>query len=129
MMTQPLEIIRLTEDTAGESHFDSVAVERELVPFAPPAVPFFATPAAKAEGYVVIRIPVGWVGELHRSPRYQMLFCWAGALRVTASDGGVRTIAAGDAWLMADNHGKGHASEVVSDVPFDAVIIQLPEPG
>jgi hypothetical protein len=54
-----------------------------------------------------------------------MLFCWSGALRVTATDGSARTVKAGNAWLMGDNHGKGHQSEVVSDVPFDAVIIIL----
>ena len=120
-----LRVYRLIEDAAGESSFDEFELPRTLQNFAPPAVPFYTSAIEKASGYTAVRIPVGWVGELHRSPYRQMLFCWAGALKVTATDGSVRTVKAGDAWLMADNRGKGHQSEVVSDVPFDAVIIIL----
>jgi hypothetical protein len=79
----------------------------------------------QAQGYVAIRIPVGWTGVLHRSPHRQILFCTAGALKVTATDGNVRTVSAGNGWLMEDTMGKGHESEVVSPVPFDGVIILL----
>ena len=120
-----MRVYRLTENAAGESSFKDAELSRVLNAFAPPAVPFYTSAIEKAAGYTAIRIPVGWVGELHRSPFRQMLFCCAGALKVTATDGSVRTVKAGDAWLMADNHGKGHQSEVVSDVPFDAVIIIL----
>lgn len=120
-----LRVYRLSEDKSGESFFDEFELPRTLSNFAPPAVPFYISAIEKAAGYTAIRIPVGWIGELHRSPYRQMLFCCAGALKVTATDGSVRTVKAGDAWLMADNHGKGHQSEVVSEVPFDAVIIIL----
>ncbi|MFO0994861.1 MAG: cupin domain-containing protein [Hyphomicrobiales bacterium] len=123
--TAAMHVYRLTENGGGESSFDDSEIIRTLTTFAPPAVPFYTSAIEKAAGYTAIRIPVGWIGELHRSPYRQMLFCWAGALKVTATDGSVRTVKAGDAWLMADNHGKGHRSEVVSDVPFDAVIIIL----
>lgn len=123
--TADMHLYRLTENAAGESSFNYSEIVRTLNKFAPPAVPFYTSAIEKAAGYTAIRIPVGWVGELHRSPYRQMLFCWAGALKVTATDGSVRTVKAGDAWLMADSHGKGHRSEVVSDVPFDAVIIIL----
>jgi hypothetical protein len=123
--TDGVRLYRLTEDAAGESSFEDGEIARVLNVFAPPAIPFFTSPIENAAGYTAIRIPVGWVGELHRSPYRQMMFCSAGALKVTATDGSVRTVKAGDAWLMADNHGKGHRSEVVSEVPFDAVIIIL----
>lgn len=126
-MTQSLRVFRLSEDAAGESHFDEFEMTRPLTNFAPPAVPFFVSAVEKATGFVAIRIPVGWVGNLHRSPHRQMLFCCAGALKVTATDGSVRTIGAGNVWLMEDNTGKGHKSEVVSAVPFDAVIVVLPD--
>jgi hypothetical protein len=120
-----LRVYRLTENASGESSFADAELDRSLNAFAPPAVPFYTSAIEEAAGYTAIRIPVGWIGQLHRSPYRQMLFCCAGALKVTATDGSVRTVKAGDAWLMADNHGKGHQSEVVSDVPFDAVIIIL----
>jgi hypothetical protein len=120
-----LRVYRLSENAAGESSFDEFEIPRPLNNFAPPAIPFHTSEIEKASGYTAIRIPVGWIGELHRSPYRQMLFCSGGALKVTATDGSVRTVKSGDAWLMADNRGKGHQSEVVSDVPFDAVIIIL----
>ncbi|MBL8908520.1 MAG: hypothetical protein JNM20_17750 [Rhizobiales bacterium] len=123
-----MRVYRLTEDAAGESSFTDGELVRSLNDFAPPALPFYTSAIEKASGYTAIRIPVGWVGELHRSPYRQMMFCCAGALKVTATDGSVRTVQAGDAWLMADNHGKGHRSEVVSAVAFDAVIIILAGP-
>jgi len=123
--TSMLRVYRLTENAAGESSFADAELERTLNSFAPPAVPFYTSAIEKASGYTAIRIPVGWVGELHRSPYRQMMFCCAGALKVTATDGSVRTVKAGDGWLMADNQGKGHRSEVVSKEPFDAVIIIL----
>ena len=126
-MTEALRVLRLGEDEAGESHFDDFEMPRPLTNFAPPAMPFFVSAVQKATGCVAIRIPVGWIGALHRSPHRQMLFCWGGALKVTATDGSVRTIGPGNVWLMGDNKGKGHKSEVVSEVPFDAVIILLPE--
>jgi hypothetical protein len=47
----------------------------------------------------------------------------AGALKVTASDGDIRVIKTGDAWLMTDTDGNGYESEVASDTSLDAVII------
>jgi hypothetical protein len=124
-VAESLTFIRLSEDQSGESHLGAFEEPLHLNDFAPPAVPFYVSQMHQAQGYVAIRIPVGWVGVLHRSPHRQILFCTAGALKVTATDGSVRTISAGTAWLMEDTMGKGHASEVVSPGPFNAVIILL----
>ena len=105
-MSASLNVVRLSEDTAGESHFDSFQIARPLVTFAPPAHPFLVSAVEKASGYVVVRIPAGWVGERHPSPHRQIAFCLSGALKVTASDGDVRVIKAGDAWLMTDIQAK-----------------------
>jgi quercetin dioxygenase-like cupin family protein len=126
MMSASFRVIRLSEDAAGESHFDDYEVNQQLSQFAPPALPFLVSPAETASGYAVIRIPVGWVGERHPSPHRQMCFCWSGVLKVTASDGEVRTIEPGKIWIMSDTGGKGHRSEVVSDEPFEAAIVFLP---
>jgi hypothetical protein len=124
-MSDAFDVLRLTEDAAGESHFSRFDLPLTETPFAPPALPFLVSPVMPAKGYVAIRIPVGWVGELHQSPYRQILFCMAGALKVTASDGEVRLVEAGSVWQMEDVHGKGHWSEVPSPVPFDAVIVLL----
>jgi hypothetical protein len=124
-MSSSVAVVRLSEDASGVSHFDDFEIKQSLTDFAPPAKPFWASAIEKASGYVTIRIPVGWVGETHRSPHRQILFCLAGVLKVTAGDGTVRMIRAGDAWLMSDTAGNGHQSEVASDAPFEAAIVLL----
>jgi quercetin dioxygenase-like cupin family protein len=124
-MDSAYDVIHLTEDAAGESHFGAFALPLHETEFAPPARPFQVSPIMPAKAYVAIRIPAGWVGELHRSPHRQILFCMSGALKVTASDGEVRLIQAGSVWQMEDVSGQGHWSEVPTEVPFDAVIIVL----
>jgi hypothetical protein len=53
------------------------------------------------------------------------LFCLSGAVQITASDGEVSTVIAGDASMMTDVSGKGQTTEVVSSEPFDVVVVIL----
>jgi hypothetical protein len=46
-------------------------------------------------------------------------------MEVIASGGETRSVAAGEAWLMADTQGKGHVTRVTSEGPVNAVIVQL----
>jgi hypothetical protein len=124
-MGNAFNVLHLTEDAAGESRFTEFDLSLHEIAFAPPAHPFLVSPTMSAKGYVAIRIPVGWAGEIHRSPHRQILFCLSGALKVTASDGEVRLVEAGSVWQMEDVNGKGHRSEVATPVPFDAVVILL----
>ena len=125
-MTESFNVVRLNSDGAGESYFDSYKFLRVLQDFAPPAPPLFVSPFEEASAFAVICLPAGWIGEPHPSPNRQIMFCLSGSLRVTASDGNVRTIEAGNALLMADTWGKGHKSEVISRGPVEAVVIKLP---
>ncbi len=120
-----MEVLRLYEDDAGESRFDTYDISMQLKDFAPPADPLYVSEAESATRYVMIRLPAGWGGARHPTPRRQILFCLGGALRVTASSGEERQVVAGDAWLMADTTGKGHTTQVISESPVDAVIVQL----
>ena len=126
-MTDSLTVLRLSADSLGESHFDNFIIDRVLQDFAPPARPLFVSAVEVASGYAVLRLPVGWMGERHPSPQRQMLFCLSGAVKVTASDGDIRFVKVGDAWLMEDTSGTGHETEVLSDDPFDAIVVILPE--
>ncbi|MDE1993944.1 MAG: hypothetical protein KGI75_15685 [Rhizobiaceae bacterium] len=124
-MNRAFNVLHLTEDAQGASHFGAFLLPLRESVFAPPAHPFLVSPTMSAKGYVVIRIPAGWVGELHQSPHRQILFCMSGALKVTASDGEVRLVEAGSIWQMEDVTGKGHWSEVPTPVPFEAAIVLL----
>jgi hypothetical protein len=125
-MSAPLSVLRLYANASGESCFDNSEIARELSNFAPPAAPLFASRIEAATGFAALRLPVGWFGERHPTPRRQILFCLAGKVRVTPDIGEPRTVATGEAWLMEDTHGFGHITEVISDVPFDAIVVQLP---
>jgi hypothetical protein len=55
-----------------------------------------------------------------------MAFSLSGCTRVTASSGESHTFIAGDCLLHDDTSGKGHSTEVISDVPARWVFIRLP---
>ena len=123
-MNDRVGMLQLTADNAGESRFDEVEVQLAMLDFAPPAAPLLVSASEAASGYVLIRLPAGWVGEAHPSPDRQVLFCLKGSMDVFTSTGETRRISAGDIWLMADTSGKGHRT-VVIDGPVDAAIVRL----
>jgi Cupin domain len=119
-------VVRLYADEFGESRFENLTIPMPRKDFAPPAAPLYAAQIQPAQHYVIIELPVGWGGtEPHPTPGRHMLFCLAGEIRVTASSGETRSFAAGDCLLMEDTSGKGHITEVTSDVPVKAVMIRL----
>lgn len=124
-MSAGRKVLRLYADAAGDSRFADDGVALNLQEFAPPAPPLFVSTAEAALRYVLMRLPAGWFGEPHAAPRRQIMFCLAGRLKVTTSTGDTRIIEPGDAWLMEDTTGKGHATEVISASDAEAVIIQL----
>jgi hypothetical protein len=75
-----------------------------------------------------LRLRAGWDEPIHPTPVIQTLICLRGAVRVTASDGDTREIGPGDVWRMADTHGKGHHTAVISAEDFECVIAQHPTP-
>jgi hypothetical protein len=123
----PLKVLRVYADASGISRFDDFEIARALRKFAPPAAPLFASEIERATGYAVLHLPVRWFGEKHPTPKRQILFCLAGQARVSVDIGEPRVVGAGEAFLMEDIKGGGHTTEVISDVPFDAVVVQLPE--
>ena len=126
-MIAPVKVQRLRADKFGLSRFDTFEIEREMTMFAPPTHPFPVSASTPASRFVVLQLPAGWSGERHRTPNRQILFCLAGSVRVTPGVGDAVTISVGDAWLMEDTTGSGHTTEVVSQDPFEAVVIQLPD--
>jgi quercetin dioxygenase-like cupin family protein len=108
-MSEPhaTKIVRLYADDVGETRFETLTVPMLQKEFAPPAAPLHVTDTQPAEHYVIVDLPVGWGGtEPHPTPGRHMMFCLAGELRMTASSGETRTIAAGDCVLMEDTSAK-----------------------
>jgi hypothetical protein len=120
-----MQMLRLQEDACGDSHFDAVEFQMELLDDSPPAKPHYFTAQQPARSWVSLRCPPGWDGGLHPSPRRQIIICTRGAVRVTTSLGDARELVPGAAVLLEDTRGKGHVSEVTSAEAFEALVIRL----
>lgn len=94
--------------------------------FAPPAKSIEISEPEPVKQTMFLRLRAGWNEPPHPTPVEQKLVCFAGSVRVTASDGDVQDIATGDVWHMADTQGKGHHTKVTSTEDFLAVMIQYP---
>ena len=122
-----MNLIRLYSDAAGESHFEQVDLKLTLREFAPPAAPLRVSDPQPAQNYVILEVSAEWGGAVpHPSPARLMAFSLSGCTRVTASSGESRTFVAGDCLLHDDTSGKGHSTEVISDLPARWVFIRLP---
>jgi hypothetical protein len=119
-----LTLLHLYADDNGDTHFGTTDIAMAQRDFAPPAKPFSVSDDRPAVQYVIVSLPVGWVGEQHTSPKPQVLFCLTGSLRITCSTGETAVIEAGMGFVMSDVSGKGHKSEVTSAEPVNGVIIQ-----
>jgi hypothetical protein len=120
-----LSFSQLYSDSVGESHFASVSIELVTRDFAPPAESFDVSDFAAATRYGFVRLPSGWVGDLHPSPMCLWVFFLSGEIEFEASDGERRRVAAGGAILLEDTTGKGHQSRVIGDGPALLAVVQL----
>jgi hypothetical protein len=120
-----MKLARLLADDVGESHFEDIELPMTLLDDSPPAKPHYFTQPKEAKAWVSLRCPPDWDGGLHPTPRRQIIICTAGSVRVITSLGVARELVPGTAVLLEDTHGKGHVSEVTSDVPFETIAIRL----
>jgi hypothetical protein len=120
-----MQMLRLYATPDGESHYDTIEYSMNLLDDSPPAKPHWFTDAQTAKSWVYVRCPVGWDGGLHPTPRRQIVICTSGSLRVTSSLDDTRELKPGDAVLLEDTSGKGHISEVTSQIDFEAFAIRL----
>jgi hypothetical protein len=126
-----MKVLRLYADALGESRFETTTMPMALKEFAPPAAPLRVSDPQPAQNYVILEVGAEWGGAVsHPSPARIMAFSLSGCTRVTASSGEAHTFVAGDCLLHDDTYddtsGKGHSTEVISDVPARWVFIRLP---
>ncbi|MGF6634104.1 cupin domain-containing protein [Paraburkholderia sp. MM6662-R1] len=124
-MAYALSFSQLYSDAVGESHFASLSIELVSRNFAPPAESFDVSDFAAATHYGFVRLPSGWVGDVHPSPKCLWVFFLNGEIEFEASDGERRRVAAGGAILLEDTTGKGHQSRVIGDGPALLAVVQL----
>jgi hypothetical protein len=120
-----LTIPRMFSDAAGKCQFDQIDIPLEMKEYAPPAAPVAVSTPMQTGQCVFMRIPPGFVGVQHPTPRKQLVVCVSGVARFRGSDGETYVLRAGESLIDANTEGAGHMSEVISDVPFEAYLITL----
>ena len=120
-----LTIPRMFSDAAGKCRFDQIDISLEMKEYAPPAAPVAVSTPMQTGQCVFMRIPPGFVGVQHPSPRKHLVVCVSGAARFRGSDDETHVLRAGESLIDANTEGPGHVSEVISDVPFEAYLIEL----
>jgi hypothetical protein len=116
---------RLYADEFGESHFEDVEIDLMWTDYGPPASPLKLSAFGSANKFGFMNAPAGWSSDWHPSSGRNMFFVLSGEWEVTASDGEVRRFAKGNALLVEDTSGKGHASRVVSETDSLAAMVRL----
>jgi len=116
---------RLHATPDGESHWEDLGAELSPMNFAPPAPPLHLSDPRGAASVRFMAAPPGWVGEPHPTPRRQIFVVLSGCMEGTTSDRAVRTFGPGQALLMEDTFGRGHASRVVGNEPMTSMVISL----
>src|SRR5438876_6186264 len=122
MDERSIPIAKLYSDETGDSHFADTALGAVAADFAPPAPLIYVSAPAEASRSVFLLLPSGWYGPLHPAPSRQLMVLVSGLLEVTASDGEVRLFRPGDAVLVEDTVGKGHATRSVDGEAIVAVV-------
>jgi hypothetical protein len=122
MSIHTIGLVRLYADQAGESHFSDEQLETAAADFAPPAPPVAVSAPTQAKRSLFLLLPDDWHGDLHPAPSRQLMVLVNGELEVTASDGEVRRFRPGDAVVVEDTFGKGHATRSVDGESVVAVV-------
>lgn len=105
-----MKIHRLYTDAQGESHFATEEIE------------YIETTSAgrlskrlPATGIIFREVPPTYDLDWHPAPRRQYIINLDNGVQITASDGEVRVVNAGEVLLVEDVTGKGHLSKAIND--------------
>ncbi|MDP2121632.1 MAG: hypothetical protein Q8K28_17175 [Hoeflea sp.] len=120
-----MNFVRLYADENGESHFERLQAEFDMAVYAPPAPAFGVSAAVEAKRYIMVRFPAGWDSELHPAPRRQLFVMLSGRFQGQTSGGAVMDLGPGDAVLMEDTTGRGHAARTLDGTEVHALMVHL----
>jgi hypothetical protein len=115
-----MRIHNLYEDENGESHFRDIEVEwaeeRNFSKF---------SAMEKATGIIFRETAGDYDLDWHPAPRRQYIINLNAAAELTASDGEVRVVEAGEIILVEDVSGKGHLSKSVGGQLRESVFVAI----
>jgi hypothetical protein len=113
-------IHRIYADADGESHFEDVEVS-----FGPAGPSGRLSERLPASGLIFREVPPTYDLDWHPAPRRQYVINLDAGVEITASDGEVRLIGAGEILLAEDTTGKGHRSRAVGGTVRHCVFVPI----
>ncbi|PYM33560.1 MAG: hypothetical protein DME15_11000 [Candidatus Rokuibacteriota bacterium] len=103
-----MKIHRLYADKNGESHFEDVEIT-----FTESTRAGRLSPRLPATGIIFREVSPDYDLDWHPAPRRQYIINLDAGVQITASDGEMRRIGAGEILLVEDTWGKGHRSRAL----------------
>ena len=103
-----MKIHRLYADKNGESHFQDVEVE-----YAETTRAGRLSKRIPATGIIFREVQPEYDLDWHPAPRRQYIINLDAGVQITASDGEMRRIGAGEVILVEDTWGRGHRSKAL----------------
>ena len=115
-----MKIIRLYADEKGESHFQDIEVEFEA-----PTPSGRVSARQPATGIIFREVSGEYDLDWHPAPRRQYIINLDAGVQLTASDGEVRRVKAGDVVLVEDTWGKGHLSKAIDNKARHCIFVPI----
>ena len=120
-----MQYYHLFSDEDGESRWRNVLISFADREIAPGAQPISVSNREPAKATLFLRLKSGWNEPIRPTERRQLLVALTGRVIVTANDGQTREIGPGDVWRIGDRSGNAHQIHVISDVDFEALMVQI----
>ena len=103
-----MKIHHLFVDQKGESHFEDMEI-----PYVETGRAGRLSARRPATGIIFREVPPTYDLDWHPAPRRQYIINLDAGVQITASDGEMRKIGAGEILLVEDTWGKGHLSKAL----------------
>jgi hypothetical protein len=115
-----MKIHRLYADEHGETHFQDVEIQ-----FTESTHAGRMSARLPATGIIFRQVPPDYDLDWHPAPRRQYIINLDAGVQITASDGEVRRIGAGEVLLVEDTRGKGHLSKALEGKLRHCIFVTL----
>ena len=119
-----MDLLRIHAGEDGESHFEEVTLEREVLPAEAGVAELWQSAALDVDRLHLVTVKAAEQRpDWHRAPRRQLVVFLDGWVDLTVSDGERRRLPAGGVLLVEDTEGRGHVTE---HQPGDRRVLVIP---
>lgn len=115
-----MRIHNLYADESGETHFRDIEVAWDSE-----GKGGRMSKPQPATGIIFRQTPGSYDYDWHPAPRRQYIINLDGGVRITASDGEIREIGAGEVLLVEDTTGRGHCSQAIEGRMRHSIFIPI----